>query len=178
MNVSIRNARGFSLVELMVVVAIIGILAAIAVPNFQKFSAKSKQSEVKTSLSALYSALRAFHSEWQTYSSRFEPIGYAPVGILRYEHGFAADFHNMPANYSGPPGDAGRINTAGYCAVVANGCTVNQVPVAPGAVAGTAMTATTFTAQGRGDIDGDATVDIWTINEQKTITNTQDDLNL
>lgn len=63
MRVSVRDARGFSLVELMVVVAIIGILAAIAVPNFQRFTAKSKQAEAKATLSALYSSTRAFSSE-------------------------------------------------------------------------------------------------------------------
>ena len=45
--------RGFTLIELMIVVAIIGILAAIAIPNFIKFQAKSKQSEAKTNLKAI-----------------------------------------------------------------------------------------------------------------------------
>ncbi len=80
MQVSIRNNKGFSLVELMVVVAIIGILAAIAVPNFQRFTAKSKQSEAKSSLSAVYSAERAFAAEWQAFFADFRNIGYLNFG--------------------------------------------------------------------------------------------------
>ena len=111
MRVSIRNNKGFSLVELMVVVAIIGILAAIAIPNFQRFTAKAKQSEAKSNLSTLYSAERAFQAEWQTYAASFNVIGYAPTGTMRYEHGFAADFATapgagLPPNYTGPNSNA------------------------------------------------------------------------
>lgn len=176
MNVSIRNNKGFSLVELMVVVAIIGILAAIAIPNFQRFTAKSRQAEAKTSLSALYSAEKAFQGEWNTFTARFVPMGYAPSGDLRFEHGFGADFYAVPANYSGPSGTAAGINTADFCG--GGTCQVINVPVAPDPVgAGAVATATTFIAEANADIDGDADKDVWTINDQKQIVNTNSDLN-
>jgi type IV pilus assembly protein PilA len=62
-----KIAKGFTLIELMIVVAIIGILAAIAIPNFVKFQCRSKQSEAKGNLKALYVAQESYRAEFDTY---------------------------------------------------------------------------------------------------------------
>lgn len=49
----VRNQQGFSLVELMTTIALIGILVAIGLPSYSKFRAKAYQSEAKTALAML-----------------------------------------------------------------------------------------------------------------------------
>lgn len=84
----VTNKSGFSLVELMVVVAIIGILASLAIPQVTKFQAKARQSEAKSMLSTIYSGEKAFYAEYSAYHSAFQAIGFSPEGSLRYEVGF------------------------------------------------------------------------------------------
>lgn len=69
----------------MIVVAIIGILAAIAIPNFIRFQARSKQSEAKTNLKAYFTAQKAFYGEKDRYSASSE-IGFAPEANNRYDY--------------------------------------------------------------------------------------------
>lgn len=64
----LKGKQGFSLVELMIVVAIIGILAALAVPRFQSFQAKAKQSEAKNNLSHIYTLQQSYHGDNDTYA--------------------------------------------------------------------------------------------------------------
>ena len=60
-----RFGQGFTLIELMIVVAIIGILAAIAIPNFIKFQCRSKQSEAKSQLKSMYVAQESYFAGTQ-----------------------------------------------------------------------------------------------------------------
>ncbi len=83
-----KNQKGFSLVELMVVVAIIGILAAIAIPNYQKFQRRARQTEPKTMLASIYTAETTFIAEYGLGSPNLLQIGFTPGGQIQYLTGF------------------------------------------------------------------------------------------
>ena len=62
-----KSKKGFTLIELMIVVAIIGILAAIAIPNFVRFQLKAKTTEGKVNLAGIRTAEEAYFSEFGSY---------------------------------------------------------------------------------------------------------------
>lgn len=170
------NSKGFSLVELMVVVAIIGILAAIAVPNVNKFMMKARQSEAKTNLAAIYSNNKALFVEYNSFTTRFPIMGYNPEGSLRYNVGFQTDFATVPSGYTGATGAATDIKASAVC----NGsnCTcLAECTTAANLPASTA-TASTFTAAAQSDLKkSGADMDAWSINELKSISNSNDGIN-
>lgn len=191
-NVSrLKSQAGFSLVELMVVVAIIGILASLAIPSVGKYMAKARQSEAKTQLSSLYTAEKAFFAEYTVYDSRFGAIGYSPEGKLRYVVGFTgAGTQATAANgYTVPAGLNASVNTVVACPLANSGCLMlngatNIVPAAgdmtaancpasaSGVAAGCLTGNTAFQAAASAVIHTVGTMDRWRITSNKELDNT------
>lgn len=144
--------KGFTLIELMIVVAIIGILAAIAIPNFMTYQAKARQSEAKVGLGGIFTSATSYFAEQNSFVvPNAAAVGYAVAGSPKYTFSYGG--------FSFAP----------------NGSTFATCP-APNTVNPSAASATEFTAGARGNIDGDAACDEWTINTSRTLVNDINDV--
>ena len=163
-----KNKKGFTLIELMIVVAIIGILAPIAIPSFLFFSARARQSEARTNLGAIYTAYTSYFSDYETYpdvgdiggydlgrgvtANCFNIANWQPSGTLRY--GYVC---NDTGIYCPPVVWPGPQPAAGAC---------------PSDCGGTGpATQTGFTVVACANIDSDMVADVWMVENNKRIMN-------
>jgi type IV pilus assembly protein PilA len=127
---SLKRQDGFTLVELMVVVAIIGLLSAVAIPNFKKYQAKAKVSEAKLQLSAAYTAQQAFFSDYNMYAHCLSYMGFDPgpeSASRYYTIGFATIVAYNAAAYT-------SATNSGLTVTATTGCP-NDATVVPGSTA-------------------------------------------
>ena len=124
-----RLRLGFSLPEVMIVVVIIGILATLAYPSLEGYLQRSKQTEAKVGLSAVYTAQKIYFAINQTYADSLSNLD------VQLETGGSSRY-----------------------AITLTG------------------SSSSFTATAKGNLDDDAVLDIWTIDQNKTLQNTVSDI--
>jgi general secretion pathway protein G len=74
MTVSRRNSRGFTLIELMIVMTIIGILASIAAPNYQRSVIKAREAVLMENLYQMRRAIDAYFADHTKYPDSLETL--------------------------------------------------------------------------------------------------------
>lgn len=137
--------KGFSLVELMVVVGIIGLLATLGVPRFRIYQAKARQAEAKNTLSHIYTLQQSYFGDNDKYGNLSET--------------------NKGNNCSPAQNDIG---------LALSGCSSLRYSYSVTATT-TSFTATATSGTGENNliIPGCSTADIWTIDQDKKLTHKQ-----
>lgn len=80
-----HESAGFTLIELMIVIAIIGVLAATAIPAFQRLQMRSKSAEVKTNLVAIRTAEVGYRAEFGRYiGAQVSPVAYGGSSAIAF----------------------------------------------------------------------------------------------
>ncbi|MEX2209110.1 MAG: prepilin-type N-terminal cleavage/methylation domain-containing protein [Myxococcota bacterium] len=161
---NLKKREGFTLIELMIVVAIIGILAAIAIPNFIKFQLRAKAGESKVNLAGIRTAQESYFAEAGTY------MDFPPTPIL----GFVPQ-QKAPFNPLGCPPAVWAPGGNGFCWIgwqpegdVYYAYELEAASSAAGVVAvdpANGVTANQFYATAVTDIDADGAQNSWGINQ-------------
>lgn len=150
-----RTATGFTLIELMIVVAIIGILAAIAIPNFLKMQLRAKAGEGKVNLAAIRTAQESYYAEvgfYVPWSSKPMSAG-TPPGQAKVP--WDSTLCSFPPSSSDP----------GFCAIGWNPEGPVYFNYAVETNTGVPITSSMFFAAAAADIDGESTECIFGVNK-------------
>ena len=141
--------QGFTLLELMIVVAIIACLSILSVPRLMKTLAKAKRSEAYVYLRTIAQAQKVYFAEQGTYSTSLKEIGWKPEGAFNYTYG-------LPGTQEGEGCFVGKLGT-------------------PSSFLKGGITKKGFVISAAGTIYGDAP-DVLTVNQEGVIEVVQDGL--
>lgn len=160
-NLHTRGFRGFTLLELMIVVAIIAFLCIVSIPGFKRYLAKAKRAEAYINLGSIYTAQKMYWADHGTYTTKLhgpQGAGWQPEG---YAGGGSQERFYYTYGFVGKEGETyftgkleASLEKSAQCYANKNG----------------------FLAVAVGDIDGDGKPDVIGINEKHEIIILEDDL--
>lgn len=191
-----NNKSGFTLVELLVAVAIVGVLTTAGIPQYRRMVQKAKKSEAKVALGDISNAEQAFYSEFGAYGTNLAAMGVEMLnGAQRiYISGFTgatcatSEATALPAQ-AGTVGVQLNLQNPQYYTGYGGGTNTTRfgrMTRTTVCAASNATTDTTFQAassgviQSGGDLDTGANaakIDQWTMNEGRILANPVDGIN-
>jgi len=180
-----HKEKGFSMLEILITVGLLGVLTAVAVPSYKNYLRSSKTVEAQSSLSQIYMAEKTFYLQWRFYTYDLKVIGAIPEGEMLYNAGFSSGsgHDSTPSAYRGP--NIEPINSSNHHFFKVCGKTFSSSPCAfknkhnkggftPPSIPGGYKTKTnTFKALAIADLinrnpkRGATNTDQWSINENK-----------
>lgn len=175
---------GFTLVEIMVVIGIIGILATIGTSTYQKLVARTRQSEAKMMLAAVYTAQESFFGVQGSYTSCLTATGFERTGDgFYYAVGLVAttstcgkdgteDCHMGDFQYSHPC-PAGAFPAGGLFVAdkTAAGLPVNRSRFNSNTTTSISQTQYEISAVGNISKSSGVPHDVWTVDQNKKLMN-------
>lgn len=154
-----ENSAAFTLLELMIVIAIIAFLASIALPKYSKYMARAKQAEVALNLASLHAAEQMYFAQngkYTTILSGEGSLGWEPSGYNKEGN------HNFYYTY-------GFLSSAGQDG---KGYFIGKLKTSPDNLKSTFANNDKFIAAAAATLV-DGKVDIWTIDENRNLVNSQ-----
>jgi type IV pilus assembly protein PilA len=180
-----KNEAGFTLVELMVVVGIIGILSSIAIPSYMGFRAKARQTEAKVTLASIYTGEASYFVTNSSYTTCLAETGFdhdLTTNNNYYAIGFASDTSTCGAtgnldchiqDANGTPCGEGAFPAGAFWPATAS---IAGAPISWAAFqtdVTTTISSNQFIAAAVGSISslGATVADTWTIDQYRTLSN-------
>ena len=163
----------------MIVVAIIGVLVAVALPSFRKHQNKARQSEAKLAMGGIFASEKAFYAEYQAYISSMDAIGYTPEGARRF---YRVGWNGADGPYANTiTGYVGAVTTLQYATLnspYSYSCTFSNA-LSSISAAGSPFNVDnpqSFIVGAAGNLSNgttDAECDQWTMDSSKILSNVQ-----